>query len=61
MKKFEYKQKDYNTYPTDYELNKEGIWGWEIVDIFYFKDKICEYILEDRFKVTFKREIVVEE
>ena len=27
MKKFEYKQIDYKTYPKAYELNKEGVKG----------------------------------
>ena len=62
MKKFEYKQIDYIIYPTTDDLNKEGNDGWEIVDIFYFKDEVfdddeCEYVLEDKIKVTFKREI----
>ena len=62
MKKFEYKQVDYNEYPIEIDLNKEGIDGWEIVDVFYFKDRIFDYdelgyILGDKFRVTFKREI----
>ena len=62
MRKFEYKQVNYNEYPVETDLNKEGINGWEIVDIFYFKDAVFdddeyEYVLEDKIKVTFKREI----
>ena len=62
MTRFEYKQNDYYKYPTVYELNKEGVNGWEIVDIFYFKDEVfdddeCEYDYIDKIKVTFKRKI----
>ena len=62
MKNFEYKQIDYIIYPTTDVLNKEGSDGWEIVNVFYFTDEVfdddeCEYVLLDKIKVTFKREI----
>ena len=62
MTRFEYKQNDYYRYPTVYELNKEGVNGWEIVDIIYFKDEVfdddeCEYVYVDKIKIIFKRKI----
>lgn len=65
MKKFEYKEIDYDKFPTIYELNQIGEEGWEMINVFQFQNKIfdydiCEYVLEDKIKITFKREIVNE-
>ena len=62
MKKFEYRQIEYNDYPSTEELNKEGVDGWDLVHIFptkkYGFDRDLECIYEkDIYKTTFKREI----
>lgn len=62
MKKFEYLQVEYSSYPTPEDLNKEGEEGWELVCIYQFKKRFFDTVLEsyyerEIFKATFKREI----
>ena len=37
MKKFEYRQVEYSNFPSPEELNKEGVYGWEIIYIHKIK------------------------
>ena len=62
MKKIEYKEVKYSTYPSPEELNEEGVDGWELVHVFtnerqYFDEDAECYFSEEIYLATFKREI----
>ena len=62
MKRFEYQEVEYSTYPSPEELNEEGIDGWELIDIFttkrqYFDADAECYFIKEIYLATFKREI----
>jgi hypothetical protein len=62
MKKFEYQQIKYDSFPSVEELNKVGINGWEMIHVYTFKRKYFDAMLESYYTkemcvVTFKREI----
>lgn len=62
MKKFEYQEVEYSTYPSPEELNEEGIDGWELIHIFstkrkYFDADFKYYFMKEIYLATFKREI----
>ena len=63
MKKLEYKQVEYSSFPSAKELNEEGIDGWEFIHVHKFKKEFFDCDLEyyysrEIYKVTFKREII---
>ncbi len=62
MKKFEYNQVEYRKFPSTTELNKEGVEGWELVEIHqeekrFYDEDIAYLYTEKIYKATFKREV----
>lgn len=63
MKKFEYLQVEYSSYPSPEELNIEGVNGWELTHIHIIKKRFFDSILETYYvkeihQATFKREVL---
>ena len=60
MKKFEYKQIEYNKFPNETDLNSCGEEGWEFVTIHRYKKRFFDSVLvsytEEIYLATFKRE-----
>lgn len=62
MKKFEYLQVEYSSYPSAEKLNVAGIKGWELTHIHttkkrFFDSILGTYYVKEKYQATFKREV----
>ena len=63
MRKYEYCQMDYKKYPSEDDLDKMGTYGWELVCIEPFENRLFDddigYSYTTKiYKATFKRELI---